>query len=77
MNVQELIDMLENCNPEALVVMSSNSEGNSYHLVDNYIGVEDSFDIEEKQIYLKRVFEGYSFKDVRSDLPECITLYPR
>lgn len=36
MKVQELIDELKTCDPEAEVIMSKDSEGNSYSPCDSY-----------------------------------------
>jgi hypothetical protein len=49
MNVKELIELLKGCDQEATVLVASDEEGNSYHLLSEAIG-EANFDVDGREI---------------------------
>ena len=53
MKIRDLIDILKGCDPEGLVVMSSDTEGNRYSPLDGY---------DTKMVYIA---ENESFGEVR------------
>lgn len=82
MKVKELIEILEDCNPEDEVILSSDEEGNSFHPLG---GVQYG-SIEELNYYIERVYEcelteeleaaGVSQEDILEDGIRCLVLFP-
>ena len=66
MKVKELIEHLEKCDPEAMVVMSKDSEGNGFSpLYENSTGRYEA----------ESTWSG-EYHDDREDLPKCVCLWP-
>lgn len=77
MKVKELIEELKKLDPEKLVVMSSDGEGNSY---DVLYQIDDDSMYKDNEVGLAKLTpeleeEGYSEDDVIEGEP-CIILYP-
>jgi hypothetical protein len=91
MKVKELIKLLQECNQEADVVLSSDSEGNSYALMGEYsLSTNMAYRKDHNEcnyvesVYLKKLTpelleEGYSEDDVltiEDGGVECVVIYP-
>ena len=82
MKVRMLIDLLENCDPEDIVVMSKDAEGNSYSPL--YDISEDRYHAETTwygEIGLRFLTDedierGFTSEDVMVDGEDCVTLWP-
>lgn len=79
MLVKELLDMLKDANPDAVVVLSSDSEGNSYSELSGYSD-EYNFDEENAEIGLKKLTaelkkQGYSKEDLKEG-KDAVVLWP-
>jgi len=79
MKVSELIEILKSCNPDDVVVMSKDGEGNHYsrlHSAEMYYRFNDG------EIGLRELSEldrshGYSDEDIMEDGVDCVVLWPR
>lgn len=85
MNVRELIFRLQQCDPDDLVVLSADAEGNTYSPLEDastqmYVA-ESTWrgDIFERTLTPKMEAEGYSEDDLTDDpsAVPCVTLWPR
>lgn len=88
MNVSDLIEVLSKADPTALVVMSSDEEGNSYkplHSINmsEYVYVSDGWEGSIKLHTLTPELEavGYGDEDVwdeewDEEAPRCVVLWP-
>lgn len=79
MKIKELIQELSTLDPELLVVMSIDEEGNGFKTLRE-IATGDVFDEEEKEIHIKQLTPqlikwGYSEEDV-GEGTDCIVLWP-
>lgn len=79
MKVKELLKLLKNANPDALVVLSRDSEGNGYSEMGGYSD-EYNFDEENAEIGLKKLTpalkkQGYSEEDLK-DGTDAVVLWP-
>lgn len=77
MNVKELIDLLYQCDPNALVVLSSDEEGNGYRTAYS-VAVNNVF-TEDDEVKLKVLTPdleelGYGKEDV-GEGQDCIVIY--
>jgi hypothetical protein len=80
MTVRELIKILSEADPEKLVVVSRDAEGNGYCPLGNVSVENDVFDEDEGEIYLEEltpelVSEGYTDEDV-GEGRRCAVLWP-
>lgn len=85
MTVQELIEMLEQYDPTALVVISSDPEGNSYSPIEDI--EEGFFDTKESTYYSEEEFLGVTPEDEYIEDDEdsvkkphgvpCVAIWPR
>lgn len=84
--VKELKEILNNVEDDAIVVLSSDEEGNSFSPLDNSIGI-NNYEPNENyrgEIYPRELTEeliekGWTEADLGEDkekLLKCITLYP-
>lgn len=78
MKVKELIATLNQCDPDALVVMSKDAEGNAYHKLD---GVEVAMRYADGEIGLAELTEadieaGFSEEDVMTHGQACVVFWP-
>lgn len=87
MKVKELIKLLEGSDPEALVVMSKDAEGNSYSPLaeidnDNNVYVPETTwqgEIMLKELRPQDIRAGYEIDEVATDEPDkedCVILWP-
>jgi hypothetical protein len=82
MTVKELIEQLQQCDPDDLVVMSKDSEGNGFSkLSDIAFGNDRYSGGYSGEIGLDHLTEeleqrGYTEDDVMSDGEKCIVLWP-
>lgn len=77
MKVKDLIKYLELANPNDIVVLSSDSEGNSYSVLG---GWSDEYNFKDGEIGLRKLTkemedQGYSEEDVMKGKP-AIVLWP-
>ncbi len=77
MKVSELIDKLKQFNPDHLVWMSRDEEGNAYHIVDevsNFTTFEvEHIENEEDEIYIS--LEDFDYSDV-AEHPNVVMIWP-
>jgi hypothetical protein len=79
MNVRELINKLSKLDPELLVVLSKDAEGNSY---DVCYSVEDNYSYFENEIKLHKltpmlIDSGYNEEDMAGpEYKPCVVLWP-
>jgi hypothetical protein len=79
MKVKELIKILQTQDPDDLVVLSSDGEGNSYSLLGD-VTDNATFDKKEQEIGIFKLTEelerqGYTEEDIGRG-KKCIVLYP-
>ena len=77
MKVKELIEILKECDPEDLIVLSKDPEGNGYKEARTY----DMCRFTEGEIGLRELDEehkelGYEKEDVFDEGEDCIVLWP-
>ena len=78
MIVSELMDILENCNPEAEVYMAGDDEGNYYNSVsgiDEELYINENGDIGFNCLTQELREEGYTDEDLVIG-KECVVLLP-
>lgn len=80
MTVKQLIKKLEKCNPDALVVLSEDAEGNTYNPLYEIEG-NMVYDQEYKEVGYKILTKdmeesGYTEEDLKTIGEECVTLWP-
>ena len=80
MKVSELIDLLETVDPDKIVVMSSDSEGNYYHELLDFDG-DVVFDSREGEIGYSQLTEelikdGYGEEDLIEDGVSAVCFWP-
>lgn len=82
MTVKELIKELEQCNPDDLVVMSTDEEGNGF---DTLVDVESNnvYVPKDREIHIKKLTkalrsQGYTKEDLYEgdDAVDCVVLWP-
>lgn len=83
MKVKELIEMLQSENQEAIVVMSSDGEGNSFSPVADFGDVDMykadstwSGEVGYSKLTPKMKKEGYSEEDLLTDGEPAVVIYP-
>lgn len=84
MKVKELIEQLRKCDPESIVILQKDSEGNGYSPIagvdsdDLKYVKETSYSGEVKYSKLTREMEeaGYSEEDLATDGEDCVVLFP-
>lgn len=84
MKVKQLRELLAQCNDDDVIIMSSDSEGNSYHPLSEEgvsVGVyawdgEYEGDIGIRKLTPELEEAGYSEEDVMEDGISCIVLWP-
>jgi hypothetical protein len=80
MKISHLITKLKKLDPDALVVLSKDPEGNGFDICSDVVeGYK--FDREEREIGLESLTEqavedGYSEEDVMEDGERCVVLWP-
>jgi hypothetical protein len=77
MTVKELIDELQKMNPDDIVVLSGDSEGNDYQKL---YSLSDQYNYANREIGLKTLSEddgkhGYTEEDLMEGQP-CVVLWP-
>jgi len=78
MTVSQLMDILENCNPEALVVMAGDPEGNYYSEpvnVDKDLYINESGDVGFNTMTPELRKQGFTDMDLIVG-KECVVLTP-
>ncbi len=81
MKVKELIEILNECNPESLVVLSRDEEGNGYEEARAVNSDEYNYDPEQQEIGLKKLTPelkklGYSEEDLMEEGVEAVIIWP-
>lgn len=81
MKVKDLIDTLKKSDPEALVVMSADSEGNGYLELrvvnfNSYNFDERNAEIGLRELTPEYIKEGYTEEDLREDGIPAVVLWP-
>lgn len=84
--VKELKEILNNVEDDAIVVLSSDEEGNSFSPLHNSIGIynyepneNDRGEVYPRELTEELIKRGWSESDLGEDkekLLKCITLYP-
>ena len=86
MTVKQLIEALQTCNPDDLVVLARDAEGNSFSPVDRVLG-DDMYEPESswsgciklRELTPELEKQGYSEDDVgdpEEGAVNCVTLWP-
>lgn len=70
MKVKELIEILKSCDEDALVILSSDAEGNSYSEASD-IG-SYYFDEENTEIFDLKDYEEEALQEMK----KCVTIWP-
>lgn len=70
MKVKELIEILKSCDEDALVILSSDAEGNSYS-EESDIG-SYYFDEENTEIFDLKDYEEEALQEMK----KCVTIWP-
>lgn len=78
MKVRELIAQLMRCDPDAIVVLSRDSEGNGFQEARN---VEPNMTFNEAEVWYRQLTpkmreQGYTDKDVCTDGQLAVVLWP-
>jgi hypothetical protein len=78
MTVKELIKELQQIDPERLVVVASDPEGNSFDTLESWSTA--AYDKEAREVGLEKLTEedikaGYGEEDVKDGVP-CIVIWP-
>lgn len=84
MKVKDLIKQLQKCDPEKIVILQKDSEGNGYSPLE---GIDNDSIYEEESTYSGDVWsKSWSaddaamgekeWEDCKKDLPDCVVLYP-
>jgi len=78
MTVKELINILQEMNPDEIVVLSGDSEGNRYSELS---GLSNEYNYSDSEIGLRTLSEedkkrGYSEEDIKTDGVPCVILWP-
>ena len=78
MKVSELIELLKKCNPNEIVIMSSDGEGNYYRILG---GIDKTSCWDGENVGLRELTDedrkiGYSEEDVLEDGVNCVILFP-
>lgn len=84
MKVKELVDKLQNCNPEEEVYVAADSEGNNFR---ELYGVDNDFALETgdgyrahgpwlRELDEQRKQHGYTEEDVNEDAEDVVILWP-
>ena len=81
MTVKELIDILSKANPDDLVVLSIDSEGNEYRVVWTVELTDCKYHKKDRMISLRELTEnhknlGYTEEDVREGGKNCVVIWP-
>jgi hypothetical protein len=81
MKVKELIELLVGINPEMEIVMSADSEGNSYSPLRVVDTDSNNYDSDEREIGLRSLTpdlekQGYSEEDVMENGEPVVVLWP-
>jgi len=78
MKVSQLMDILENCNPDAEVIMAGDEEGNYYcniESVDDDLYIDEDGNVGFNSITPELREEGFSDEDLVVG-KECVVLIP-
>lgn len=83
MKVKQLIELLQDCNPEDLVVMSGDTEGNWHSPVSDVFAqlryaADNSYSggTGLRELTPELIEQGYSEEDVLEEGQDCIVLWP-
>jgi len=78
MTVSELRHFLADEDPDRIVIISSDPEGNRFHRVsDAYMrGAYKSGDVGLEELTPEKEAQGYSQEDLMTDGKPCLVLYP-
>ncbi len=80
MNVRELITQLQEVDPERVVVIASDPEGNSYSELSSYSSrygfVEDEGAVYIGELGPDELDDGYTDEDVRADAVPAVVFWP-
>ncbi len=81
MKVKELIDILKECDPNHIVLVSEDPEGNGYMAVsdistDMVCTGTYRFEIGYKRLTPELVAAGYSEEDILEDGKDCVIIWP-
>lgn len=81
MTVKELIDILSTADPNAVIVVSSDEEGNSYRYAHNIdatdLNCEGSWEVEIglRKLTQEYIDRGYTDEDVLEDGTPCVVIW--
>jgi hypothetical protein len=80
MKVKQLIRILEKCDPDAIVILSSDWEGNGFYELGQVDGKNNAWDAENGRLGFARLTEdleskGYSDEDVVEGVP-AVVIWP-
>jgi hypothetical protein len=80
MLIRELMELLADQDPDTVVVLSKDSEGNGFNKLEDY-STGYNFDHEDREIGIRDLTDelaeqGYTDEDVMEDGVPCIVLWP-
>jgi hypothetical protein len=80
MKVKQLIRILEKCDPDAIVILSSDGEGNGFYELGQVDGKNNAWDAENGRLGFARLTEdleskGYGDEDVVEGVP-AVVIWP-
>tara|TARA_R100001143_G_scaffold35943_1_gene33532 strand:- start:5474 stop:5713 length:240 start_codon:yes stop_codon:yes gene_type:complete len=79
MTVRELIEQLEQCDPDRIVVIARDAEGNGFSKLSFIDGFNVQFDgdtVGLERLDAAAIASGYSQHDVLDRGAPCVTLFP-